>query len=126
MPAYVVDRLTEELTLGGSALPGSRVLVLGVTYKRDVPDMRESPADDVVRLLRYSGATVSFHDPFVESWAVDGEPVPFVSLPVAAPVADACVLVTDHSAFADLHVVELAPLCLDTRGRLHGPGVVGL
>lgn len=127
MPAYVVDRLDSELEARGGSLAGGRVLLLGVTYKRDVPDMRQSPAEAVVRLLRLSGATVSFHDPFVTAWSVDGEPVPGVpTLDGLHGPWDASVLVTDHSAFAGLDASRLAPLCLDTRGRLTGVGVVGL
>lgn len=127
MPAYVVDRLGAELALRAESVVGARVLVLGVTYKRDVPDMRQSPAEAVVRLLRSSGARVSFHDPFIAEWSVDGEPVPGVRDLDDVPGAfDASVLVTDHAAYSGLDASRLAPLCLDTRGRLQGDGVVGL
>src|SRR5699024_4195686 len=68
MPMYVVDRLNCALSERGQDLSKANVLLLGVTYKRDVPDIRESPARPVARELVKNGATISYHDPFIESW----------------------------------------------------------
>ena len=126
MPEYVVSRLAFEMS-AGVGVDGGRVLLLGVSYKRDVPDMRETPAEEIVRLLRKSGASVSFFDPYVDAWAVDGEAVDSVdSLPVGELAFDGAVLVTDHSVFHGQDYSELASVVLDTRGVLGGSGVVGL
>jgi UDP-N-acetyl-D-glucosamine dehydrogenase len=123
MPAYVVTRLAEELAIRGGSLEGARVLLWGVTYKKDVPDMRESPAEDVVRLLRQRHAIVAFRDPHVPDWAVDGVPV---SSQESSEAYDASIYLQHHSAFAGTDPSTTAPLTLDTRGVLSGPGVVGL
>src|SRR6202046_534430 len=76
MPAYVVDRAVELLNLAGKPLTGSHILLLGVTYKKDVADQRESPARPIARKLRGRGAVVVFHDPHVGQWQVDDVTVP--------------------------------------------------
>jgi len=65
MPRYWVDKVVDALNEAGKALKGSRVLVLGVAYKKDIDDLRESPALDVIELLRQKGADVRYHDPYV-------------------------------------------------------------
>lgn len=130
MPLYVVDRLSSVLSAAEISLDGARVLLLGVTYKRDVPDVRESPSEDIVRQLRARGADVSYLDPHVPSWVVDGIPVTGLVLEDAlkprSDKFDACVLVQHHSAFDPLAVEDIAGICLDTRGVLTGMGVVRL
>jgi nucleotide sugar dehydrogenase len=130
MPAYVVDRLDSVLADAVKTLAGARVLLLGVTYKRDVADVRESPSEDVVRHLRSKGSEVFYLDPHVGAWAVDGVPVQSISLERARAEQripfDACVLVQNHSAFSSLDIDELADVCLDTRGVLTGKSVVRL
>ena len=120
MPRYVVDRLGSLLSASGASLNGSRVLLLGVTYKRDVGDMRQAPSEDIVRELRSRGAAVTYLDPHVARWEVDGTPVAHHAH--GAP-ADAALLIQDHTAFDSIDVAALAPICLDTRGRLSGPTV---
>ena len=125
MPGYVVERLGAELQARGGDLDGARVLLLGVTYKRDVADMRESPSKGIARALRAAGASPAFMDPFVDTWHVDGVEVPELGTwSEDSPALDAAVLVTDHSAFRDLGLADLAPFVLDTRGCLVGPNVV--
>lgn len=124
MPRYVVTRLSQELDARGTSLHGSRILLLGVTYKRDVADMRESPAHAIVRELRDAGAKVSYADPLVSEFVVDGEQVP--DHQASLPAYDAALLIQGHSAFTDWDIASLAPLCLDTRGRLTGEHVVRL
>lgn len=127
MPAYVVSRLVNELAERNQELRGAHVLLLGITYKPDVPDMRQSPAEQLVRLLRSEGVAVSYLDPFVDSWIVDGEVVTSRTADLEdRPWCDATILMTDHSAFDELDVLRLAPVCIDTRGRLSGEGIARL
>jgi len=127
MPDFVVDRLAGALETVGVGLAGARFLLLGVTYKRDVPDMREAPAEEIVRVLRKRGASVVFFDPFVSSWEVDGEVVERMgSIEDLSPPFDGVVLVTDHSVFHGQDYTHLGRVCFDTRGVLAGEGVLGL
>ncbi len=119
MPEYVVGRIQAALNQRSRALRGARVLVLGVSYKRDTSDTRESPALRVISLLADGGAVVSYHDPFVprlgrfRRYAFDLESVPLSAETLAA--SDAVVVVTDHSGVDYALVVRHAPLVVDTR-----------
>ena len=115
MPAYVVNRLEAEM---GGTIAGEHIVVLGATYKRDVADMRQSPSEDVVRELRARNARVSYVDPFVDEWVVDGTAVEAWSSLHSG--ARASILMQHHSAFEALDIESIAPLCLDTRGALVG------
>jgi UDP-N-acetyl-D-glucosamine dehydrogenase len=124
MPVYTVDRAAELLNAHGKPLKGARVLLLGVTYKRDVADQRESPVRLVGRKLRSRGAVLSYHDPYVQQWQPDGEPVPRVTdLDAEIARADLVILLQDHSAYDLERIAREARLVLDTRGRLDGPAV---
>ncbi|MEU2336568.1 nucleotide sugar dehydrogenase [Streptomyces sp. NPDC006654] len=124
MPQYVVRRAQDLLNHEGRALRGSRVLLLGVTYKPDVADQREAPALPVARLLREREAELAFHDPFVPAWFVDGEAVPRVTDVLAAARSyDLTVLLQDHSAYDLGALGDAARLLFDTRGRIFRPGV---
>jgi len=116
MPGYVARRAKDMLAAAGVPPPGARVLLVGVTYKPDVPDLRHSPAVGVVRALRALGASVTYHDPHAPVFAVDGEPVP-AEPALDAPV-DLVVLLQDHRCL-DLAVLTRQPV-LDTRGVLEG------
>lgn len=119
MPAYVTQRSQELLNESGLALSRSKVLVLGVTYKADIADQRESPARPVARRLAAKGATLTYHDPHVESWTVDGVEVPrSTDLDQALADADLTVLLTDHADYEPKRLAEYARLLLDTRGVL--------
>jgi UDP-N-acetyl-D-glucosamine dehydrogenase len=119
MPRYVVERVGAALNDERKSLSGSRVLVLGVAYKRDVDDVRESPALEVIRHLRARGAEVSFADPHVSAVAVEDRPVPRVlPTPEALRAADCVVVVTDHAALPWDDVAEHARLVVDSRGRV--------
>ncbi len=131
MPAWVVERLTLALNERGKAVRGARVLLLGIAYKPDVDDARESPAFPILARLLRLGAEVSYHDPWIPSLPrVRAHP----ELPSLASVeltperlaeADAVLLVTDHSNVDYEMVGRHASLVVDTRGRLRGvPGVV--
>lgn len=119
MPAYVVARVQRLLNRARKPVNGSRVLLLGVTYKPDIADERETPAVPVARAFREFGAELSFVDPYVKQWSVDGTPVPREEdLRQAVERADVTVLLQQHSVF-DLEMVEKhAALLLDTRGVL--------
>ena len=119
MPAYVTQRAQELLNDAGLALSRSRVLLLGVTYKADIADQRESPARPVARKLAAKGATLTYHDPHVESWQVDGVDVPrSVDLEEALADTDLTILLTDHKEYRPKLLTEYARLLLDTRGVL--------
>lgn len=130
MPEYVVKRLAEGLNRSAKPLNGSRILLLGLAYKRNTGDSRESPGRVIVELLRRAGAAVSVADPHVVDLGSladsldDGLPALLVDpSPEVIRSADAVVLVTDHDAF-DLHgIARQARYLLDTRGRVSGPNV---
>jgi UDP-N-acetyl-D-glucosamine dehydrogenase len=116
MPDFVVEKVAWALNDDRKSVKGSRVLVLGVAYKRDIDDMRESPALDVMRLLEERGATVTYHDPHVASFREDGHEafsVPLTDEALAG--ADAVVVVTDHKSVDYQRVVDLASLVVDAR-----------
>ena len=116
MPSYVVEKVVSALNDQRKAVNGSRILVLGVAYKRDIDDVRESPALDVIRLLEELGAEVAFHDPYVPSFREDGVLHEGVALSdEELSGSDAVVIVTDHTSVDYQRVVNLAPLLIDTR-----------
>ncbi|MFJ4577964.1 nucleotide sugar dehydrogenase [Streptomyces echinatus] len=124
MPEYVVRRAQDLLNTTGRPLQGSRVLLLGVTYKPDVADMRETPAEPLARLLRERGAEIAFHDPHVPAWSVEGTAVPRVGdLTAALREHDLTILLQDHSAYDLPALADTARLLFDTRGRIFKPGV---
>jgi UDP-N-acetyl-D-glucosamine dehydrogenase len=137
MPAFVVRKVQDALNEERMSLNGSRVLILGVAYKKDIDDLRESPALEIIELLQRKGAEVSYHDPFCPTIdaAVTGriEGLPMSSIPFAAEVVgefDCVVIVTDHTSFDYGMLRASAPLIVDTRGALRKVGgsakVVGL
>ncbi|MBL0169303.1 MAG: nucleotide sugar dehydrogenase [Gemmatimonadaceae bacterium] len=116
MPEWVVQKVADALNDLRKAARGSRVLVLGVAYKPDIDDVRESPALDVIRLLEERGAHVEFHDPFVHEFREDGHMRKSVELSdEMLRWADAVVIVTDHKAVDYQRVVDHATLVVDTR-----------
>jgi UDP-N-acetyl-D-glucosamine dehydrogenase len=116
MPAVVVRKVAQALNEEKKAVNGSRILVLGVAYKKDIDDMRESPALDVIRLLELQGANVLYHDPFVPKYREDGHEHASVALTdKEIESADAVVIVTDHSTVDYQRVVDLAGVVVDTR-----------
>lgn len=129
MPRYVVRRLVEALNQRGKPLKGSKVLILGVAYKRDVDDPRESPSFELMDLLRTGGAEIAYNDPHVPVLPRmrRHDVPPLVSQPLTPELlaAQDCVLIaTDHSAYDYELIVRHAPLVIDTRGatrRVAGP-----
>jgi len=119
MPEYWVARVVDRLNEQGRAARGSKLLVVGVAYKKDIDDVRESPALDVIRLLQRRGAAVSYHDPHVRKLkdeAIDLASIPLTSETLAA--ADCVVIVTDHSDVDYSLIERCARLVVDTRNAL--------
>ncbi|MCE1254186.1 MAG: nucleotide sugar dehydrogenase [Anaerolineae bacterium] len=119
MPRFVVTKVQDTLNDVGKAVKGSKILVLGITYKPNIDDLRESPALDVVGLLINKGAAVSFHDPFVPKVKHDGwelTSVPNLMQNVAE--ADCVVITTNHKNYDYAAVLQNAKLIVDTRNAL--------
>jgi UDP-N-acetyl-D-glucosamine dehydrogenase len=131
MPRYVVQRLTAALNDARKCLRDSRILVLGVAYKRDVADMRESPALEIIEELQQAGAQVDYHDPHIPHLhKMRRHQLALNSVPLDGGLSrfDAAVVVTDHAKVDYAAVVSAIPLVVDTRnvyGRIpHPPGRV--
>ncbi|HEU4880137.1 MAG TPA: nucleotide sugar dehydrogenase [Gemmatimonadaceae bacterium] len=121
MPALVVERVSQALNTARKPVNGSRVLVLGVAYKKDIDDMRESPALDVIRLLEEQSAHVVYHDPHVASFHENGHERQSVGLTDDELTnADVVVIITDHSSVDYQRVVSLAQIVVDTRNATAG------
>src|SRR5471030_2425184 len=119
MPDVVANKVSLALNDERKAVRGSKVLVLGVAYKRDIDDMRESPALDVIRLLEEHGANVSYHDPHVARYSEEGhERVGVALTDDVLAKADAVVIITDHSSIDYQRLVDKASLVVDTRNAL--------
>ena len=122
MPYFVIDQITAALNEHTKALKGSKVLVLGVAYKRDIDDLRESPALTIIELLRGKGALVSYNDPYFRSvgrgrhYDLNMTSVPMEHL----EQYDAVVIVTDHSTYDYRTIVEQSQLVVDTRNATKG------
>ena len=119
MPAYWVRKVQDALNEDGKAVNGSTVLVLGVAYKKNVSDLRESPALDILLLLREKGAHIRYHDPHVPAFTHDGlELVSAPDLDAALEEADAVVITTDHDDYDWARVHARARRVVDTRATL--------
>jgi UDP-N-acetyl-D-glucosamine dehydrogenase len=119
MPRYWAQKAQDALNDSGKPVKGSTILVLGVAYKKDVSDIRESPALDVIHLLEEKGAIVRFHDPHVLSFRHDGMAMEaVVDLDAALGEADCVIIATTHSAYDWRHIQQRARLLVDTRGVL--------
>ena len=119
MPEHVVSLVTDALNDRGRAVRGASILVLGVTYKADVNDIRESPALEIVEMLARRGALVSYADPFIPQLALDGLKLSAVEPSTDALAAADCVLIlTSHSAFDYAEIAEKASLVVDTRNAM--------
>jgi len=123
MPRYTVSKVQDTLNTRKKALNGSNVLVIGVAYKPDIDDLRESPALDIIHLLGQKGAQVSYHDPYIQSLNHDDIKMDSVKdLDAAVKAADCVVIVTNHSAYDYPKMLANAQLIVDTRNALglHG------
>src|SRR5688572_18892562 len=123
MPQHVVNKITDALNTGGKAVNGANIFVLGVAYKRDIDDVRESPALDVMALLLNKGGRVTYHDPFAPAidgkhWpgGVDMSSVPLT--PEALAAADCVVILTDHRQFDFAEILKHSRVIVDTRNAI--------
>lgn len=112
MPNYVVERVMAALNEKNKPMKGSKLLVLGVTYKKNVNDIRESPALDIIEMLKEKGAVVKFHDPYITSL----DSIQWAALtPATLKTQDAVLLLTDHDSFDCKAIIRDAALIIDTR-----------
>jgi len=121
MPAYVVERVADLLNQVGKPLNGSKILILGVAYKRDVNDIRESPAPAIIGLLAKKSAKVSYDDPYVPSFAYLERQ--WESQPLTEELLkeqDCVIVVTDHSDYDWEFIAQHAKLIFDTRNATKG------
>ena len=119
MPEYVVSKVASALNEARKALNGSRILILGVAYKPNVSDVRESPALDIIHRLQGRGAKVQYHDPFVPNLMHEGVALQSVELTdTAVSAADCVVIVTHHSQYNWAQIAAHARLIVDTRNAL--------
>ncbi len=129
MPSYVVQKLVDALNTRCKSVSGSRVLVLGVAYKRDVGDLRESPALEILTILLAKGAIVEYSDPFFSRLpTVHRNSLQLESVPITEEAVrqyDAVVLVTDHSNFPYEIIFRAAPLIVDSRNAFKSRGFAG-
>ena len=122
MPYFVVDNIVEAMSQQGKALRGSRVLILGMAYKRDIDDLRESPSLTIIELLQKRGAEVAYNDPFFPTvgqgrkYALNMTSTPLEKI----PEFDCVVIVTDHSQYDYAGIVAKAKLVIDTRNATRG------
>ncbi|MEJ2353265.1 MAG: nucleotide sugar dehydrogenase [Anaerolineales bacterium] len=130
MPRYVVEKIVVALNERGKALKSSQILVLGAAYKKDIDDLRESPALDVIGLLKEKGAEVNYHDPYIprvvhDSWQLSSQ----TDLMESVKAADCVVIITDHSNYDYAAILESSQMVVDTRnalGKFTSPKIVKL
>jgi UDP-N-acetyl-D-glucosamine dehydrogenase len=123
MPHHVADKVSDALNSHAKSVKGSKILVLGIAYKRDIDDIRESPALDVMAVLQQKGGHLTYHDPFAphlaaREWpgAVDMTSVPLTDAALAD--ADCVVIITDHKGFDYANIVKHSRLIVDTRNAI--------
>jgi len=128
MPRYVVSRVLDAMNDRGKVLKGSKVLVLGVAYKPDIDDVRESPAMDVIGLLQNKGAEVEYHDPYIprihhetDGWQMDSTS----DLMQSVEAADAVIIITNHKEYNYNAIVESSKFVFDTRNATRKVADVG-
>jgi UDP-N-acetyl-D-glucosamine dehydrogenase len=119
MPHFVVDKVQNALNDNAKPLRNSHIHILGAAYKRDIDDVRESPAIDVIRLLQLRGARITYSDPYVPDLSHEGLDLKASPISEAAQ-ADCVVIVTDHKSFDYASLIRDAKLIVDTRNALKG------
>jgi len=125
MPVYAVQWVQDMLNAERLPLNGATMLLLGITYKPDIADQRESPAGPLAKHLAAKGAVISYHDPYIETWRINGTELASVDdLDAALAAADVAILLQDHTGYLDTDLASRARRLLDTRGALApGPAV---
>ena len=119
MPHFVVDKIQNALNDAGKPVKGSHIHILGVAYKKDIEDLRESPALDVMLLLKRRGARLTYSDPYVPQLQLDGDDL-YAQPEALAGEADCAAIITDHSSFDYPRIAAQARLIVDTRNALKG------
>ena len=120
MPHFVVDLVVEALNDHELSLRGRNILVLGIAYKRDINDVRESPALDIMEELESKGAKVMFHDPYIPSVETADEIKQSTDLEIGLKTCDLALIITDHNSINYPDVVNQAPIVVDTRNATKG------
>lgn len=121
MPQYVVNKIADVLNLRGKAVKGANILIIGAAYKKDIDDIRESPALDIMEQLTIKGARVSYNDPFVKELSIEsGKLKSFKLTPNLLAKSDCVVIVTDHSTYNYREIVNYSGLVIDTRNATKG------
>jgi UDP-N-acetyl-D-glucosamine dehydrogenase len=120
MPEFVVEKIQHALNDASKSVRGSKVHVLGIAYKRDIDDVRESPALDIMMLLGRLGAQVTYTDPFVPSLTLNATVLKTQDMLTSVAAADCVVIVTDHTGIDYAKVVEHCKAVVDTRNALKG------
>jgi UDP-N-acetyl-D-glucosamine dehydrogenase len=120
MPHFVVDKVQHALNEHRKPLRDSRIHVLGVAYKKNIEDVRESPALDIIHLLKQRGAVLTYSDPFVPELRIDGIKLKSQDVAAGCAAADCVVLITDHAAFDRDGILAASPMVVDTRNFFKG------
>ena len=121
MPEYVVTLVADGLNMKRKTINGSKVLIIGVSYKKDIDDTRESPALDVMKLLEARGANLEYHDPFVERIVLNGKELRSVDIDENKLKSyDAVVIITDHSNIDYQMIQKYSSIVVDTRNAIKG------
>jgi len=123
MPYYVISRVMDALNERGLSLKGSKVLVLGIAYKKDVDDLRESPSLDLIRLLREKGARVDYNDPYLPVAVSHRRGFKMKSIPLTSTTLkkyDCVLIATDHTCYDYAWIAKMSPLVVDTRNATKG------
>ena len=120
MPHFVVGKVQGALNNHAKAVKGAHIHIVGVAYKRNIDDMRESPALDVILLLKKLGAEITYSDPYVPKLKLDGFELASQDALASAKQSDCCVIITDHSNFDYKQLLDAANLVVDTRNALRG------
>ena len=120
MPGYVVNKISDALNGCNKSVRDSKVFIIGVSYKKDIDDLRESPAIDVIHLLKKRGAEVVYYDPYVDMIQLDDLSLKRIPLEQGLTEADCTIIITDHSLIDYQKVVDNAKLVIDTRNATKG------
>ncbi len=120
MPEFVVEKIQNALNDARKAVRGSKIHILGIAYKRDIDDVRESPALDIMMLLQRLGGEVTYSDPFVRRVDLSGEVLEGQEMMASVAESDCVVIVTDHSGLDYAQVIEKSKVIVDTRNALKG------
>ena len=120
MPNFVVDKIQNALNTKGKAIKGSKIHIMGVAYKKNIDDMRESPALDIIHLLKEKGGKVTYSDPYVPTLKLDASAMKSQPIDSSCKSADCVVIVTDHKDFDYKAIEKISKMIVDTRNGMKG------